>query len=97
RWQAMREILLKPLGITPAFVVAPGVEPAGPAYASGHAVNRATHRVRAVDQALEPVEAPAGALALSASDLVTLGRTLLPANRGGTADGLIAPAELAEM
>lgn len=92
-WAAMRQILLKPLGITPEFVVAPGAEPAKPAYATGHAVNRATHRIRPVAQDLAPVEAPAGALALSANDLVTLGRMLL----GTDHDGLVEAAELAKM
>lgn len=95
-WEAMRDILLKPLGITPAFVATPDCEPAG-AYVPGHAVNRATHRIRVVEQALEPVEAPAGALALSANDLVTLARTHLRPEHGGTDDGLVAPDELAEM
>lgn len=91
--EAVRDILLKPLGITPAFVVGDTAEP----FVPGHAVNRATRRVRPVAQALEPVEAPAGALALSATDLVTFARLLLRPTLGGTADGLVAPAELAEM
>nr|QEO73981.1 beta-lactamase [uncultured bacterium] len=90
---AVRDILLKPLGITPAFVVGDSPEQ----YVPGHAVNLATRRVRRVTQALEPVEAPAGALALSATDLVTFARLLLRPALGGTADGLVAPAELAEM
>lgn len=93
-WQAMRDILLKPLGITPAFITETDQEPAGPAFVPGHTVNRATHRVRPVEQALEPVEAPAGALALSAADLVTFGRAL---HADHSATDLVAPAELAEM
>lgn len=95
-WQAMRDILLKPLGITPAFVAAPDPGLMGPGFVPGHAVNRAAHRVRPVEQALELVEAPAGALALSAADLVALGRALW-AEHGGGAEGLVSPTELAEM
>lgn len=91
--QAVRDILLKPLGITPVFVVGDSPE----RFVPGHAVNLATRRVRRITQALEPVEAPAGALALSATDLVTFARLLLRPALGGTADGLVAPAELAEM
>lgn len=91
--QAVRDILLKPLGITPAFVVGDAEEQ----FVPGHAVNLATRRVRPVTQALEPVEAPAGGLALSATDLVTFARLLLRPALGGTAAGLVAPDELAEM
>jgi hypothetical protein len=38
----------------------------------GHSVNRSVGRVRPVSQSLAPAEAPAGALALSATDLVAL-------------------------
>lgn len=89
-WQATRDILLKPLGITPASVNASG--DAGPAFAPGHSANRVTGRVRPVAQALEHVEAPAGALALSATDLVAFGDALC--TDGG---GLIDPAVLARM
>jgi CubicO group peptidase (beta-lactamase class C family) len=69
-WQAVESILLRPLGIVPAFVVSP--EPTARAVASGHAVN-ADGRTRPVEQNITLAEAPAGAIAASASDLVKLG------------------------
>lgn len=96
-WEAMETILLKPLRITPAFVAAPGSVTSGAPSATGHAVNRALRRIRPVEQSLEPVEAPAGALALSATDLVTLARMHLRPEHGGTDLGLITPRDLAEM
>jgi len=69
RWaEAVETILLRPLGITPAFVVGESPRPAVP----GHTV---ATTVRVIDeQNLPEVEEPAGALALSAADLVTFGR-----------------------
>ncbi|MFD8543016.1 serine hydrolase domain-containing protein [Streptomyces sp. NPDC059649] len=73
-WQeAVRAFLLHPLGTSPAFLTDPA--PAGPV-ARGHSANALTGRVRAVQQTLAPVEAPAGALQASALDLVALGRAL---------------------
>ncbi|MGH3800117.1 MAG: serine hydrolase domain-containing protein [Pseudonocardiaceae bacterium] len=73
-WEAMESILLRPLGIDPAAIVAP----AGRAryerpIATGHSVNTTLGRTRPVEQSLAPAEAPAGALAMSAVDLVALG------------------------
>ncbi|WP_246258327.1 serine hydrolase domain-containing protein [Amycolatopsis anabasis] len=71
--EAMRSILLRPLKIDPAFLGDPIVP--------GHAVNSVTGQVRAVGQTLPSWLAPAGALALSARDLVEFGRMhLLPGN-----------------
>jgi hypothetical protein len=61
--------------------------------ATGHAVNTVRGQVRPVRQSLTTVDAPAGALAASASDLVTLGRFL----SGAEPSTLIDPALLAEM
>ncbi|MET0236258.1 MAG: serine hydrolase domain-containing protein [Kibdelosporangium sp.] len=69
-WQAVESILLRPLGLVPAFVVSP--EPASRPVASGHAVN-ADGRTRPVEQNITLAEGPAGALAASASDLVAFG------------------------
>lgn len=96
-WEAMRAIVLKPMGITAASIVAPDRSPSAPSVATGHAVNRARGLIRTVEQTLEPAEAPAGALALSASDLVALGRMHLRPEHGGTASGPVGQAELAEM
>ncbi|MGH3874787.1 MAG: serine hydrolase domain-containing protein [Pseudonocardiaceae bacterium] len=63
--EAMESILLQPLGVEPA---------AGRLAATGHSVNPTLGRTRPVQQSLAAVEAPAGALAMSAVDLVALGR-----------------------
>lgn len=71
-WDATESILLRPLGIDPVFVGSR--QPARRRLATGHSVNAATRRARPVQQSLGRAEAPAGALALSATDLVNLGR-----------------------
>lgn len=69
--EATRSFLLAPLGITPSFVVGPS----GRAATGGHSVHPATGRVVPIrEQDLPKVEAAAGALALSAADLVTFAR-----------------------
>ncbi|MEV6875262.1 serine hydrolase domain-containing protein [Amycolatopsis sp. NPDC051128] len=73
-WEAVDTLLLDALGIVPAFVVAPGSRRRAGTHVSGHAVHAATGRARPVAQTLSIVEAPAGALALSAGDLVEFGR-----------------------
>ncbi|MDQ1033667.1 CubicO group peptidase (beta-lactamase class C family) [Streptomyces sp. V3I8] len=72
--EAVRVLLLEPLGITPSFLgdTAPGRPTAG-----GHALNTATGAVRPARQSLAPVEAPAGGLQASALDLLALGRALI--------------------
>lgn len=70
-WQeAIESILLRPLGIDAVFVGGPEAGRITP----GHAVNTRIGVVQAVDQIVAPMEAPAGALALSARDLITFGR-----------------------
>jgi CubicO group peptidase (beta-lactamase class C family) len=69
RWaEAVETILLRPLGIAPAFVVGESPRPAVPGHTVGTTVRVVTQ------QNLPEVEEPAGALALSAVDLVTFGR-----------------------
>ncbi|GAA3670622.1 serine hydrolase domain-containing protein [Lentzea roselyniae] len=60
-WDAVESILLWPLGITPSFVAGPPTERRP---VPGHSGSRVI-----TDQALPELEAPAGALALSAADL----------------------------
>lgn len=87
-WEALELVLLKPLGISPHSVLDGRHETA-----TGHAVNPAARRMRPVRQSLTQADAPAGALAASASDLVMLGRLLT----GTTHVALLNPAALAEM
>ena len=72
--EAVAAILLQPLGIAPAFVDATRSVSPGRPVATGHSVNMAVGRIRSARQVLPPAEAPAGALAASAMDLVALGR-----------------------
>jgi CubicO group peptidase (beta-lactamase class C family) len=65
-WEAVRTILLRPLGITPAHATRTDV--------AGHAVQRSGRVLPIAQQSLLPVEDPIGALALSAVDLVTFVR-----------------------
>jgi CubicO group peptidase (beta-lactamase class C family) len=75
-WQeAMESILLRPLGIAPAFITS---DSAGRPVATGHSANLALGRTQPVRQSLAAAEAPAGALAVSALDLMTLGRLFVP-------------------
>ncbi|WP_199785915.1 MULTISPECIES: serine hydrolase [Actinomycetes] len=67
RWrEAVESILLRPLEIEPVYVDSPGV-------AAGHARDG----VRPLEQVLPPMLDPAGALALSAGDLVVFGQVHL--------------------
>jgi CubicO group peptidase (beta-lactamase class C family) len=70
--EAVESILLRPLDIEPAFVTLPGANLPRRPLATGHSVNISVGRTRPVQQS--PVPGPAGALALSAMDLVKLGR-----------------------
>ncbi|HEX6402272.1 MAG TPA: serine hydrolase domain-containing protein [Pseudonocardiaceae bacterium] len=83
-WEAMESCLLRPLGIEPTFIGAPEHRP----LATGHSVNIAAGRTRPVEQSIVPAEAPAGALAMSALDLVALGLTQL--------DSALLPATYAQ-
>jgi CubicO group peptidase (beta-lactamase class C family) len=71
--EAVESILLRPLDIEPAFVNLPGTKPPRRPFATGHSVNTSAGRTRPVQQSGAPGEAPTGALALSAVDLVRLG------------------------
>jgi CubicO group peptidase (beta-lactamase class C family) len=71
--EAMESILLRPLGVAPAFIGPAAGTPARPV-ATGHSVNLALGRTQPVRQSMAAAEAPAGALAASALDLVALGR-----------------------
>ncbi|CAM5424082.1 MULTISPECIES: serine hydrolase domain-containing protein [Streptomyces] len=66
--EALETILLTPLGIEPAYIT----PPAGRPHVPGHAA-RATGTALPVRQTLPRVEAAAGALALSAADLLAYG------------------------
>ena len=93
-WQeAVGSILLRPLGIVPAFVGAGGPAPSGRAIATGHSVHAVTHRIRPVRQSLPAAEGPAGALAVSSADLVSLGLMHV----GAGSPGLLPPAAAEEM
>jgi CubicO group peptidase (beta-lactamase class C family) len=73
---AVESILLWPLKIEGAFVGANGRRVGRP-IASGHSVNPGFGRVQQVEQSLALAEAPAGGLAVSATDLLRLGLTQL--------------------
>lgn len=88
-WEAMSSVLLRPLGIEPHFVVAPG---GGHDGVPGHACNPARGRVTRVQQQLSVVDAPAGAIAASALDLIRIGRLL-----AGEGPRLVNDATLTEM
>lgn len=92
-WQeAVESILLAPLGIRARFL--PEQRPAGgPPLASGHSVNPAVGRTRTVRQSLIAAEAPAGALSVSARDLLALGLLHLRPGK----PGLLPPAQAAAM
>jgi CubicO group peptidase (beta-lactamase class C family) len=76
--EAMESILLRPLGIAPAFAAPAVVRPAARPVATGHSVHLALGRTQPVRQSLAPAEAPAGAVAVSAMDLLALARLHLP-------------------
>jgi CubicO group peptidase (beta-lactamase class C family) len=90
--EAVESILLRPLEIAPAFVGLPGTPPPARPVATGHSVNVTAGRTRPVRQCAAPAIAPAGALAVSATDLVKLGMlhvgtgvpALLPAAHAAT-------------
>ncbi|MEU1722565.1 serine hydrolase domain-containing protein [Nonomuraea sp. NPDC005692] len=70
-WEAVEDLLLAPLEITPAYVAGP---PTARRAATGHSVHPSRDVVVAVAEEESPVEAPDGALALSAADLVAFAR-----------------------
>ncbi len=72
--EAVESIVLRPLGIEATMVGAVVRAPFGRPVATGHSVNAATGRTRPVEQSVIPAEAPGVGLAMSAVDLVALGR-----------------------
>lgn len=89
--EAMASILLRPLGIEPAFICPTVFGPSVRTISTGHSANAA--RIQPVRQSLAPAEAPAGALAASAADLVALGRLHVPPG----VPGLLPPAYAEQM
>jgi CubicO group peptidase (beta-lactamase class C family) len=87
-WEAVESILLRPLGIEATFIATPDHRPPGRAVATGHSYNASIDRIRPVGQSQALAEAPAGALQMSAVDLVTFGSVHL----GGCTAGLLPPA-----
>ncbi|PPK65376.1 serine hydrolase domain-containing protein [Actinokineospora auranticolor] len=87
---AVRAVVLDPLGVRASLVVGPGAD-AG--VVSGHTVNRSRGLVRPVAQSLTAVQSAAGALAMSATELVRLGRALA----GAEPNDLLDPGSLKEM
>ena len=85
-WEAVEALLLTPLGIEPAFTVEAGGKRSTETFLPGHA-----GRSVPVEQTLLEVEAGAGALALSAEDLVTFGLMHV------TGDGPLSPQLLHTM
>lgn len=92
-YEAVESILLRPLGIEPAFVNLPGANPPRRPFATGHSVNTSAGRTRSVQQSRSPADAPAGALAMSAVDLVKLGLIHI----GPGAPQLLPAADAAQM
>jgi CubicO group peptidase (beta-lactamase class C family) len=90
--EAMESILLRPLGIAPAFICPAAGGQGGRPVATGHSVNLALGRTQPVRQSLAAAEAPAGALAVSAADLVRLGRMHLSPGAPG-----VLPPDHAEL
>lgn len=91
--EAVESILLRPLDIEPAFVHLPGARPPRRPFATGHSVNTSVGRTRPVQQSRVPADAPAGALAMSAVDLVKLGLIHV----GPGAPQLLPAADAAQM
>jgi CubicO group peptidase (beta-lactamase class C family) len=91
--EAVESILLRPLEIKPAFVNLQGTTPAAHSIATGHSVNVTVGRTRPVRQSQAPAIAPAGALAVSATDLVKLGMIHV----GTGAPALLPAAHAAQM
>lgn len=96
-WDAIEALLLKPLGIVPSFIVRPDPRNPPDSFVSGHAVNETTGRALAVAQTMRVVEAPCGALALSAKDLVTFGRAHLTGHTGSASRAPLDPLTFQDM
>ncbi|WP_240943275.1 serine hydrolase domain-containing protein [Planosporangium thailandense] len=74
--EAVESIVLRPLGIRPAFIVGPEPRTSTRPLAAGHSVNVRLGRTRPARPSLPPTYAAAGALAVSAADLAVLGQVL---------------------
>lgn len=72
--EAVESIVLRPLDIEATMVGAAVRAPFGRLIATGHSVNAITGRTRPVEQSIVPAETPGVGLAMSAVDLVALGR-----------------------
>ncbi len=81
-WEAVEALLLKPLGIVASFVVRPDSPQPVNSFVSGYAVNETTGRATPVAQTIRAIEAPCGALALSAKDMVAFGRLHVTGSNG---------------
>lgn len=90
-WEALETILLAPLGIEAASVTGHTTRP----YVPGHAARAAQGAALPVRQTLPRVESAAGALALSAADLLAFG--LLHTEEARGVPGLVEPGALAPM
>ncbi|WP_018682966.1 serine hydrolase domain-containing protein [Actinokineospora enzanensis] len=88
--EAAEAIVLSPLGIDARWVIGPGADQD---LVTGHTVNRSRGTVRPVAQSITPVQAPAGAFAASAAQLVLLGRAL----GGNEPNDLLDPGSLKDM
>ena len=92
-YEAVSEILLQPLGIEPTFVIPLGPSRPAGATVPGHTVSGV--RVHPVGQTVTPAMAPAGAIAMSALELLTFGRSLTQAP--GDAHGPLSEDTLSVM
>lgn len=88
-WDAIEALLLKPLGIVPSFVVRPDSRHAAGSFVTGHTVNEA--RAIAVAQTMRAADAPCGALALSAKDMIAFGRMHLTSVVTSSTSAALAP------
>ncbi|WP_223199122.1 serine hydrolase domain-containing protein [Solihabitans fulvus] len=95
-FEAVESVLLRPLDIPATFVVSPNAASQPGHFAAGHTVNTRTGEPIPVAQTMTPALAPAGALAMSARDLVAFGRLHLRDAPPGRAAPLDADA-IAEM
>jgi CubicO group peptidase (beta-lactamase class C family) len=93
-WDAVEEFTLGPLGVDPAWVVDTRAAGQARAVVSGHTVSVGQSWVRPVDVRIPTTWAPAGALALSAGDVVKLARAHY---RRPSWRGSLGPVDVAEM
>lgn len=96
-WDAIDALLLKPLRIAPAFLVRPDSRRPLDSFVSGHAVHDVTGKARAVAQTIRMTEAPCGALALSARDLVAFGHAHMTACTDPSVSAPLGPGAFREM